>query len=189
MFKVVVSNKRRIQTLTMIVASVFMVACNMPVSRVSTTPLQTVAAVDLNKYTGRWYEIYRLPNWFEDAACRTVTADYSLREDGNIKVINTCYTATKKDVANGVAKIVDTKTNSKLKVSFFGPFYGDYWILDLASDYSWVIVGENSGKYLWILARKPMLDQATDAMLIQKVRNLGYMTDRLLKPANDLPAQ
>jgi apolipoprotein D and lipocalin family protein len=163
-------------------------ACSMqPVSRDMTKPLDTVQSVNLKQYLGTWYEIYRLPNWFEDDACRTVTANYSLREDGHIRVLNTCYQTDKTKVADGIAKIVDTKTNAKLEVSFFRPFYGDYWILDLAPDYSWVLVGEKSGKYFWILARNPKLDASLEKTLIDKAKNLGYMTERLIKPKNDLP--
>lgn len=162
--------------------------CSMqPVSRDMSKPLDTVQSVNLQQYLGTWYEIYRLPNWFEDDACRTVTANYSLREDGHIRVLNTCYQTDKTKVADGIAKIADKKTNAKLEVSFFRPFYGDYWILDLATDYSWVLVGEKSGKYFWILARNSKLDASLEKTLLEKAKNLGYMTERFIKPKNDLP--
>jgi apolipoprotein D and lipocalin family protein len=174
---------------SMATASILLLAgCNMqPVSRDLSQPLNTVQSVNLKSYLGTWYEIYRLPNWFEDNECKTVTANYSLRDDGNIRVLNTCYQADKIKIADGIAKVVDTKTNAKLEVSFFRPFYGDYWILDLAPDYSWVLVGEKSGKYFWILARNPKLDPSLDKMLLDKARALGYMTERFIKPGNDLP--
>ncbi len=162
-------------------------ACsNQPVSRDLSKPLTTVSSVELNRYLGSWYEIYRLPNWFEDSDCNTVTANYSIRDDGNIKVLNTCHKISGKKDAEGIAKIVDTTTNSKLKVSFFRPFYGDYWIVDLAPDYSWALIGEASGKYFWILARAPKLDASTEQLLLQKARNLGYLTERFVKPENSI---
>ena len=86
----------------------------------------------------------------------------------------------------GIAKVEDKNTNSKLKVSFFRPFYGDYWIVDLAPDYSWALVGESSGKYFWILTRDQKISPEQDRMLIDRAKKLGYMTDRLIKPANTL---
>ena len=132
---------------------------NQPVYRQTQTQLTTVASVELQKYLGKWYEIYRLPNWFEDDDCLTVTAEYSLRADQKINVLNTCKKTSKTNEAHGKAYAVEGFSNARLKVSFFWPFYGDYWILDLAEDYSWVIIGEPTGKYLWILARNPILDK------------------------------
>ena len=113
--------------------------------------------VDLMRYLGRWYEMARYENRFE-RGCEGVTAQYSLRDDGLIEVLNTCGKAPvsgKARVSRGKAKIVEGSDNAKLKVSFLGPLYvGDYWILDHADDYSWSIVGEPSGKYLWILTRQ-----------------------------------
>lgn len=109
--------------------------------------------------------------------CEAVTADYSLREDGGIKVVNTCRQGDvdgRQKQANGKAKIVDSATGAKLKVSFFGPFYGDYWVLDRADDYSWSIVGEPSGRYLWILTRVAKPDAATRQQLETRVKQLGY---------------
>ena len=109
-----------------------------------------------------------------------VTADYALRDDGKVSVINTCRKpdGTIKR-AEGKAKVVDTATGAKLKVSFFGPFYGDYWVLDHADDYSWSIVGEGSGRYLWLLSREANPGQAKVAMLIARAKALGYDTAML----------
>mgnify|MGYP000473398353 CR=1 FL=1 len=159
---------------------------NQPVYRQSTTPLQTVSSVDLNRYLGKWYEIYRLPNWFEDSDCVTVTAEYDLRSDGSVSVLNTCQKQIKKEDAKGIAKIVEGSNNSKLRVSFFRPFYGDYWVLDLATDYSWVLVGEPSGKYFWILARNRQLSPQLEEQLLQKAEKLGYLRKDLIKPSNQL---
>ena len=135
--------------------------------------------VDLQRYLGRWYEIARYDNRFE-RECEGVTAEYSLREDGRVRVLNTCHQdglAGKVRAAEGRAKLVKDSNGAKLKVSFFGPFYlGDYWVLDRADDYSWSIVGEPSGKYLWILSRDARPDEATRAMLLGKVASMGYDT-------------
>lgn len=159
-----------------------------PVSRDQSIPLNTVDKVDLNKYIGRWFEAYRLPNWFEDNDCNTVTAEYSIKENGDIRVLNSCYKlADQVNKADGVAYVADKTTNAKLKVSFFRPFYGDYWIVDLAPDYSWALIGEGSGKYFWILTRDQKLSPETERMLLDRAKKLGYMTDRLIKPANNIP--
>lgn len=177
--------KRLLTILLVSTSSLLITGClNQPVYRQSNTPLQTVNSVDLNKYLGKWYEIYRLPNWFEDDDCVTVTAEYGLRDDGGISVLNTCHKASKKEEARGIAKIVEGSSNSKLRVSFFRPFYGDYWILDLASDYSWVLIGEPAGKYFWILARDKKLSPELEESLLVKAEKLGYLRKDLVKPSN-----
>lgn len=177
--------KRLLTILLVSTSSLLITGClNQPVYRQSNTPLQTVNSVDLNKYLGKWYEIYRLPNWFEDDDCVTVTAEYGLRDDGGVSVLNTCHKASKKEEARGIAKIVKGSSNSKLRVSFFRPFYGDYWILDLASDYSWVLIGEPAGKYFWILARDKKLSPELEESLLVKAEKLGYLRKDLVKPSN-----
>ena len=135
---------------------------------------QPAKSVDLQRYLGRWYEIARYEQSFQKC-CEGVTADYSLRSDGVINVVNRCRKPDgKTDEARGKAKVADRVTNAKLKISFFGPFYGDYWVLDHADDYGWSIVGESSGRYLWILAREPRPSEAKVEGLIQRVRSMGY---------------
>ena len=109
-----------------------------------------------------------------------MTADYSLRDDGEISVLNRCRKpdGSLKD-AKGRAKVVDNATNAKLKVSFFGPFYGDYWVIDHADDYSWSIVGEPSGRYLWLLAREAQPGAAKVAEQVARAKALGYDTGML----------
>lgn len=142
---------------------------------------QPAKPVELQKYLGRWYEIARYEQRFQKG-CAGVTADYSLRPNGDIDVLNRCRKpGGKLDEAHGRAKVVDTATNAKLKVSFFGPFFGDYWVLDHADDYSWAIVGEPSGRYLWILARSPTPPENEVANLIDRTRELGYDTSMLLR--------
>jgi len=179
--------KRLLLTVSITLSSLVIGGClNQPVYRQSTTPLQTVSSIDLNRYLGKWYEIYRLPNWFEDADCMTVTAEYSLRADDGVSVLNTCHKQSKKVEAKGIAKVVENSNNSKLRVSFFRPFYGDYWILDLANDYSWVLIGEPAGKYFWILARDKKLSPELEESLLVKAEKLGYLRKDLVKPSNQL---
>lgn len=137
---------------------------------------QPAKPVDLQRYLGRWYEIARYEQGFQKG-CEGVTADYALRADGMISVVNRCRKPDGKvSEAKGRAKVVDAATGAKLKVSFFGPFFGNYWVLDHAEDYSWAIVGEPSGRYLWILAREPTPAPAKVDALIERVRALGYDT-------------
>lgn len=135
--------------------------------------------VELSRYLGRWYEIARYDQSFQKD-CEGVTADYALRADGKIDVLNSCRKDNgRASSARGKAKIVDAATNAKLKVSFFGPFYGDYWVLDRADDYSWAIVGEPSGRYLWLLARDAAPAPDKVEALIARTRALGYDTAML----------
>jgi apolipoprotein D and lipocalin family protein len=140
---------------------------------------QPAKSVDLDRYLGRWYEIARYEQGFQKD-CDGVTADYSRREGGGIKVINTCRKPDGKITdAVGKAKVVDPATGAKLKVSFFGPFYGNYWVLDRAEDYSWAIVGEPSGRYLWLLARQATPSAEAKAAMVARARSLGYDTSML----------
>lgn len=142
---------------------------------------QPAKSVELRRYLGRWYEIARYEQSFQKG-CQGVTADYSLRPDGKIDVLNRCRKPGRElSEARGVAKVVDKSTNAKLKVSFFGPFYGDYWVLDHAGDYSWAVVGEPSGRYLWILAREATPTEGVVQALRQRVRVMGYDTSMLIR--------
>lgn len=135
---------------------------------------QPAKPVDLQRYLGKWYELARYEQGFQKD-CDGVTAEYALKDDGAISVLNRCRKPDGTiDDAKGTAKIVDPATNAKLKVSFFEPFYGDYWILDHADDYSWAIVGEGSGRYLWLLNRQAVPGQAALDAQIARARALGY---------------
>lgn len=139
---------------------------------------QPVKAVDLERYSGRWYEIARYETSFE-RGCEGVTADYRLLENGGVEVINRCRKGSPAGplkVAKGRAKVVLGSGNAKLKVSFFGPFFGDYWVLDHADDYAWSIVGEPSGRYLWLLSRTAQPAPAIRKVIDDRVRELGYDT-------------
>jgi apolipoprotein D and lipocalin family protein len=136
--------------------------------------LKTVDNVDIQKYKGTWYEIARFEHFFEKG-CKNVTATYSLKENGKLKVINRCTDIddNEKKEASGVAYAVDI-TNSKLKVSFFRPFYGDYYILDLADDYSYALVGSPSRELLWILSRTKTINDDTKNKILEKLPALGF---------------
>jgi apolipoprotein D and lipocalin family protein len=152
-----------------------------PVNRDPSRLLTTVTQVDLERYLGRWYEIARYENSFE-TDCVGVTATYGRRPDGTISVTNRCLLKTldgEENIAEGSARVVDTQTNAKLAVTFFWPFEGDYWVIGLAEDYSWVLVGEPAGRYLWILARTPQISPELKAELVAKLDALGYNTKAL----------
>lgn len=137
---------------------------------------QPAHPVEIDRYLGRWYELYRYDAPFQ-RNCEAVAADYSRNPDGSIRVLNSCHKGSVDGpvkVAKGRAKIVDTVSGAKLKVSFFGPFYGDYWVLDHDADYQWSIVGEPSGRYLWVLSRDANLPESRKAILRNRVEELGY---------------
>ncbi len=145
-------------------------------------PLATVQHVDLNRYAGTWYEIARYPNRFQKKCASDTKAAYSLRDNGTVGVLNSCRKSDGTITSSkGTAKVVDPATNAKLKVTFFWPFSGDYWILDLAPDYSYAVVGEPRRKYLWILSRTPDMDEATYREITERIRFLGYDPARLMK--------
>ena len=155
----------------------------------SKPPLQTVASVDLARYAGTWYEIARLPLWFQ-RHCIDSKAIYTTRPDGMIVVHNECVTdAGGLDQVDGIATVVDTKTNARLAVTFdnffarlVGPSReGNYWIIDLDPDYRTALVGTPNRRYLWILSRSPHLDDATYQRLVGKAQQLGFPVSDLIK--------
>jgi apolipoprotein D and lipocalin family protein len=158
----------------------------------SSRPLEVVRHVDLDRYLGTWYEIASYPAWFQ-RGCTAVTAEYGRRDDGLISVVNSCRKGSlegKPKQSKGRAKVVDESTNAKLKVSFFGPFWGDYWIIDLDPDYRWAVVGVPSRKYLWLLSRTPVMDEALYRDIVGRLPAAGYDPDRLNRteqPAIDGP--
>ncbi len=145
-------------------------------------PVRTVESVDLERYLGRWYEIARYPMWFQ-RKCAASMAEYSRREDGLIKVVNTCTRIgdpERTQQVTGRARVADPATNARLEVSFFGPFWADYWILDLDPDYRWAVVGEGRRRYLWILSRTPELPRAELDGILARLREAGYDPERLV---------
>jgi apolipoprotein D and lipocalin family protein len=143
-------------------------------------PLATVQYVELDKYLGKWYEIAAFPQSFE-RGCSHTTANYGLNTDGSINVVNTCIKDGKIKIAEGKATVTDTKTNAKLSVQFFWPFKGKYWIIGLAHDYSYAVVGHPNRKYLWILGRKPIMDAQTYNHLVTLAADKGFDVRNLVK--------
>jgi apolipoprotein D and lipocalin family protein len=145
--------------------------------------LEVVPHVDLSRYVGKWYEIARIPNWFE-RRCVAATAQYTLNPDGTVMVQNACRLegfGGRLRTIRGVARVVDPATNARLKVSFFRPFSGDYWIIDLDPEYRWVAVGEPRRRYLWILSRTPTLDEETLQGILGRVAGQGYDLSRVVR--------
>ena len=154
-------------------------SCTAAVCQVTGSP---IISFDLNRYLGKWYEIARYDHIFERNLVGT-TAQYSLRDDGKIKVINSGHLKTldgpyKESI--GKAKVRKNGAPGQLEVSFFGPFYGDYNILELAPDYSYSVVGSSSPKYLWILSRTPQLTSEQRNTIIRNLQQRGYDTDKLI---------
>jgi apolipoprotein D and lipocalin family protein len=149
--------------------------------RLNLPPLETVERVELERYLGTWYEIAAFPQGFQEG-CTGTTATYELRDDGEIDVYNRCRLDSldgEPDTAEGRARVVDTNTNSKLEVSFFRPFWGEYWIIDLDEDYQYAVVGHPSRDYLWILSRTPTLDPDVYLGILERLEAVGYEIDRL----------
>lgn len=144
-------------------------------------PPEVVPSVDLARYMGTWHEIAKFPNRFQ-RGCACTTATYSLRPDGRVSVLNRCRTEEgKPKTAKGWAKVVDPRTGAKLKVTFFWPFFGDYWILALDPEYQQVLVGTPNRKYLWILARQPRLDPKRYDALVAKAAEQGFDIGKLVR--------
>ncbi len=141
-------------------------------------PLEVVPHVDLGRYVGRWYEIASFPQRFQKG-CSDSRAEYRILPDGNVEVLNSCLKDGKVDTAKGRAWVVDTKTNAKLKVSFFWPFRGDYWIIDLEKDYEYAVVSAPSMKYLWILSRTPTMEEQRYQAIVGRLKDRGFDITKL----------
>lgn len=140
---------------------------------------KTVGQLDVRRYMGLWYEIARYDHRFE-RGMSDVTAEYTLRENGMISVVNSGMKDGKRHVARGKAKMPDKSQPGRLKVSFFLWFYSDYYILELAEDYSYVLIGSSSDKYLWILSRTSQLGETSKNFLLSRAQQRGYDTSKLL---------
>ncbi|GAB4186431.1 MAG: lipocalin family protein [Wenzhouxiangellaceae bacterium] len=154
----------------------------------------TVAQVDLKRYTGTWYEIAKIPNRFQDQCVGNTTASYQLRDDGRIDVINRCLDEDGEyDQAKGVARVVDSETNARLEVSFVSLlgwhlFWGDYWIIGLAEDYRYAVIGHPQREYGWILSRQPQLTPSDRAHIDALLRNAGYDPQHFEATPQDIAA-
>jgi len=150
-------------------------------------PVRTVPLVDLNRYAGDWYEIARFPNRFQRQCLGDVRASYARRADGRVDVVNRCRTAEGPIEARGVARVIDERTSARLQVRFapawlsWLPVWGDYWIIGLAPDYSWAVVGDPGRNYLWILARTPRLEPDAVAAARQAAHTNGFDVERLVQ--------
>jgi len=157
--------------------------CASTTERLRLPALATVEKVEVNRYLGTWYEIASFPQSFQKG-CTATTATYSLRPDGELNVRNQCH-LEKVDgelkVANGRARVVDLVTNARLEVSFFRPFWGDYWIIELEPDYQYAVVGHPGRDYLWILSRTPTMDPARYDAILGRLTERGYQIERLNK--------
>ena len=156
-------------------------------ARLKLPELETVESVDLARYLGTWYEIAAYPQSFQ-RGCTATTATYQFGDNGDITVVNRCAIDTihgRVKVADGVARVVDRTTNAKLKVSFFRPFWGAYWIIDLGANYEYAVVGHPSRDYLWVLSRTPTMDSAVFAGIESRLQAQGYPLDRLVRTVQD----
>lgn len=154
----------------------------MAASRHPSSP-KTVPALDLQRYAGQWYEIARFPHRFEEN-CVGVTATYSLRPDGRVDVVNRCLDKTldgRVRLARGVARVPNPNESAKLRVRFFWPFEGDYWVLALGANYDYALVGAPKRDYLWILSRTPHMDETLYASLVEQAGEAGFDTTRLTR--------
>ena len=167
--------KKIFNILAVVFVSLFFASC-----ATKQTDLKTVEKVDLQRYLGDWYEIARYEHRFQKD-CKNVKANYSLRDDKKIQVVNSCTKISTNEFkdAKAVAYNVD-ETNSKLKVSFFRPFYGDYWILDLDKDYKYAIIGTPTKEYLWILSREKLMDKELLNKLLTKITAMGFDKSKLI---------
>ena len=158
-------------------AALLLGAC---VSQPDATTPKPVPAVDLQRYLGTWHEVARLPMWAQDSSrisCEDTTATYTLRPDGRIGVLNRCLNALDGDkprAAEGQAYAVEGSGNARLRVSFFWPFFGNYWVIGLDPDYRWAVVGEPSRRWLWVLSRSPRLEEAEFQKALGIARANGY---------------
>ncbi len=170
--------------LALLGAAIALSACaTTTTERLGLPPLQTVGHVDLSRYVGTWYEIASYPQSFQEG-CTGTTATYTLRDDGEIDVLNRCRKGSlsgEEDSAEGRARVVDTTTHAKLEVTFFWPFWGDYWIIDVGVDYEYAVVGHPGRDYLWILSRTPTMEDSVYEGILQRVQAKGYPLDRLQK--------
>lgn len=137
-------------------------------------PLDVIAHLDIPRYMGTWYEIAKYPNRFQ-RKCDGATATYTLEAGNTVRVLNRCVRPDGTSTSiSGRAWVVDPITNAKLRVRFFWPFSGKYWVIDIGRDYEFAVVSEPRRKYLWILARTPSLDQAALNSIFQRLEANGF---------------
>jgi apolipoprotein D and lipocalin family protein len=165
----------------LILASGLLVCCQ--TTAYGQPPLKTVDHVDIERYMGEWYEIASFQQWFS-RNCFNTTATYSLRSDGRVQVLNKCHKGSPNgpiSSANGVARVVNRDTNAELKVTFFWPFSGDYWIIELGDNYEYAVVSEPGRSTLWILSRSPELDPETLKTILDRLKSVHGFDLKKLK--------
>lgn len=158
----------------------------------TTSTVPTAPFVNLDQYLGKWYEVASIPQSFQSQCLKNTTAEYSQAEKGRIKVLNSCATQEGTlSSAEGRAKVVDAETNAKLKVTFVKiggwvfAFGGNYWVMDIAEDYSLALVADPSAEYAWILSRTPVVSKEVLAQAEAKYSKAGYDTCRILTSVQD----
>ena len=167
----------------LLVAACALSACTSTTARLKLPPLTTVEKVDLPRYLGTWFEIASFPQGFQKG-CTGTQATYSRKEGGDVDVLNRCHLDSltgPERAAHGTARVVDSASTAKLEVSFFGPFWGPYWVIDLGADYEFAVVGHPGRDYLWILSRTPTLDPQVYAGIVARLEAKGYQVARLEK--------
>lgn len=176
-------------TTTLTVLALFIFASLTSAQSTAKPALSTVNGIDIERYAGRWYEIAKYPNRFQKQCVANTTANYTLKKNGRIEVLNECV---KKDgttvKAVGEAKIGDKSNNAKLKVRFapgftsFLPFvWANYWVIDIAPDYSYSVIGEAGRDYFWILSRSPEMNTTTYQTILRRAETMGYDPNRVEK--------
>ncbi|MDD5766607.1 MAG: lipocalin family protein [Candidatus Marinimicrobia bacterium] len=168
---------------SLLLIALFFLAISLISSSGFSTEMKVVSNVDLQRYLGKWYEIATIPQRFQKG-CVCVIAEYSLNAKGTITVDNSCHKGTpdgKFARVVGRAKVVPGSNNAKLRVSFFRPFWGDYWIVELDPDYQWAVVSNSKGSTCWILSRTRQMDEALYADIVERCRVKGIDVSRLLK--------
>lgn len=155
-------------------------------SSATDSPLETVPSVDVKRYAGKWYEIASFPFYWQKG-CSCTTAEYEVLENGVLKVTNTCIKEGDVDQSVGKAFVVEGSNNAKLLVQFFWPFKGDYWVIDLAPDYSYAVVGVPSRKYCWILSRTTVMSDETYAGIVERVKAKGFDVSQFNRTIHNCP--
>ena len=156
-------------------------------SQTADTPVKTIASLDVPRYMGTWYEIAKFPNWFQKKCVSNTQAVYSIRTDGNLKVLNSCKTADGEiSQAEGTARQQGSKDSPKLEVrfapdwlSFLPMVWGEYWVVDLDAQYQVAAVSDSKREYLWVLSRTPQLDKKTYDELLLRLRSQQFDTRKL----------
>ncbi len=179
---------------TLTLALFALIACTLVAcSTAPTAPMATVPSIDLNRYLGNWYQVSFIPNRFQAMCVSDTQANYALQDTwtgDSIRVTNRCRDKNGAiETAQGVAKIVEGSNNAKLKVAFFRPFYGNYWVLALGDSYDWVLVGEPKRQFGWVLSRKPLLDAASLDSAMNRAEKLGYTRGQFVNSPQTKPLE